>query len=64
MHPWSSQRWRRELPAALTARIDRVCVFADGGVDAEVRRACREFVDWLKRRYAFPLPLRIYLRDR
>lgn len=64
MHPWSSQRWRRELPAALTARIDRVCVFADGGVDAEVRRACREFVGWLKCRYAFPLPLRIYLRDR
>ena len=33
-------------------------------MDAEVRRARQKFVEWLKGQYVFPLPLRVYLRDR
>ena len=64
MNPWKSERWQRHIPADALGRRDRVFVFADHGVNAEVKRACREFVEWLKGRYVFPLPLRVYLRDR
>ena len=64
MEPWKSERWQRHIPADALGRRDRVFVFADHGVNAEVKRACREFVEWLKGQYVFPLPLRVYLRDR
>ena len=63
MNPWKSERWQRNIPADALGRCNRVFVFADHGVNAEVKRACREFVEWLKGRYVFPLPLRVYLRE-
>ena len=64
MNPWKSERWQRNIPADALGRGNRVFVFADHGVNAEVKRACREVVEWLKGQYVFPLPLRVYLRDR
>ena len=64
MNPWKSERWQRNIPADALGHGNRVFVFADHGVNAEVKRACREFVEWLKGQYVFPLPLRVYLRDR
>ena len=64
MNPWKSERWQRNIAADALGRCNRVFVFADHGVNAEVKRACREFVEWLKGQYVFPLPLRVYLRDR
>ena len=63
MNPWKSERWQRNIPADALGHGNRVFVFADHGVNAEVKRACREFVEWLKGQYVFPLPLRVYLRD-
>lgn len=64
MNPWKRERWQRNISADALGRGNRVFVFADHGVNAEVKRACREFVEWLKGRYVFLLPLRVYLRDR
>ena len=41
MNPWKSERWQRNIPADALGRCNRVFVFADHGVNAEVKRACR-----------------------
>ena len=48
MNPWKSERWQRNIPADALGHGNRVFVFADHGVNAEVRRARQKFVEWLK----------------
>lgn len=34
----------------------------DSGVDDEVKRACKEFISWLRLQYAFPKRVRLYIK--
>ena len=52
------------LPAAWTVPAGRACTFADGSVEAEGKRACRAFANWLQQQYVPPLLLCIGLRNR
>lgn len=36
----------------------------DPGTDPEVRRACKEFVQWMRSYYIFPMRVPIYLKNR
>ena len=36
----------------------------DNGVDPEVVRACKEFVQWLRSQYEFPMRVPIYFKNR
>ncbi len=34
----------------------------DSGVDDEVKRACKEFISWLRLQYVFPKRVRLYIK--
>ncbi len=43
--------------------VNKIKISFDSGVDSEVKRACREFVNWIKKEYFFPKCIRIYFKD-
>lgn len=45
------------------AGMGRILLRFEDGVEPEFRELCRLFVRWLRRRYAFPVSLHIYVKD-
>jgi hypothetical protein len=60
MNVWMNQSWEKRLDIKGTRAGLRV-VF-DSGVDAEVRRACKEFCHWLRGEFPFPVRVPVYVK--
>lgn len=58
---WSEAFWRDHI----TEKEHRcgIRVRFDNGVNNEVRRACKEFICWLRRDYCFPIRVPIYFKS-
>ncbi len=63
MKIWTMEKWKRKLPASLARAQSRVDVYADKGVEAELEKACAQFIDWLRHEYRFPIPICVYLKN-
>lgn len=61
MNVWTAEGWKRTYKDRCVRKGLRVK--SDGGVDDEVKRACKEFCKWLRREYDFPIRIPIYLKS-
>lgn len=63
MNIWNKTAWKVFYGDEIKRRGLRVRF--DSGVDDEVKRACKDFISWLRLRYVFPKRIRLYIkRDR
>lgn len=62
MHLWTLTRWQQYYDCNCQSRRMGVRLKSDAMVDPEVKRACREFLVWLRRQYVFPIRVPIYLK--
>ncbi len=56
---WECQDWTQYIPKDCRTRLR---LRFDKGVDEEVKRACKEFVNWLREYYEFPMRVPIYFK--
>lgn len=54
--------WERHERARNTG-TGRILLRFDHGVEPEFRELCLHFIRWLRRKYAFPVSLHIYVKD-
>ena len=62
MHIWRIDKWKKyyegiNVRSGLWLRFDRE-------VDPEVKRACKEFCCWLRKKYYFPVRVPVYIRNK
>ncbi len=61
MNIWESSKWKNILD---TENIrSGVRLKFDNQVDPEVRRSCKEFVNWLRKQFCFPLRVPVYIKS-
>ena len=61
MEIWKQTKWKsyyHNRPHRSGLRIDY-----EKNVDFEVKRACKEFVLWLRKEYVFPMRVRVYVKE-
>lgn len=63
MHIWTIEKWKKEIPMSIVQSQSRVIVYADKGIDNDLKTACVQFTEWLKQEYFFPIPICIYLKN-
>ena len=61
MHIWTIEKWRKfydsqDIRHGLRLRFDQ-------DVDNEVKRACKEFCQWMRSEYYFPIRVSVYLKS-
>lgn len=61
MDIWKCNNWQKiyenyEIRSGLRLKFDK-------NVDSEVRRACKEFCEWLRLEYKFPMRIPIYVKS-
>lgn len=61
MNIWASDNWKnildvRNIRSGVRLRFDN-------HVDPEVRRSCKEFLNWLRKQYYFPLRVPVYIKS-
>lgn len=61
MHIWEINRWENVFRNYRTRKGLRLRF--DTEVDPEVKRACKEYINWLKSSYDFPIKVRFYFRS-
>lgn len=62
MNVWQSQKWKdyyTNMHHRTGIKIDY-----EVGVDLEVKRACKEFITWIRKNYIFPKRIRVYVKER
>lgn len=57
---WQCDNWSAYIEKGCRSGI-RIC--ADNDVNSEVKRACKEFIKWLRSQYYFPMRVPIYLKN-
>ena len=57
---WVSDNWDKYVPSDSRTGIR---LRFDKNVDPEVRRACKQFVNWLREQYCFPVRVPIYFKS-
>lgn len=61
MNIWESSNWKNILD---TENIrSGIRLKFDNRVNPEVRRSCKEFVNWLREQYYFPLRVPVYIKS-
>lgn len=58
---WECKDWSKYID---TNRRTGIRQRFDSGVDKEVRRACKEYIAWLRTQYDFPVRVPIYFKER
>ena len=56
---WECDDWSKYIPSGSRKGLR---LRFDSGVDCEVRRACKDFVAWLRTLYEFPIRIPIYFK--
>jgi len=62
MHIWTINKWEKFYDVTKKGYRTGVRLKFDKNVDDEVRRACKEFVAWLRTMYFFPIRVPIYIK--
>ena len=61
MHVWTLIKWEKTyVNSGVRTGLRLRC---DKDVDPEVKRACKEFCNWLRENYYFPIRVPIYLKS-
>jgi len=60
MHIWTIEQWKKYYE--LTYHRSGIRLRFDKFVDHEVKRACKEFVFWIRKEYFFPIRVPIYIK--
>lgn len=61
MNIWACDNWKNILDVGNIRSGIRLRF--DNHVDAEVRRACKEFLNWLRKQYYFPIRVPVYIKS-
>lgn len=61
MHIWTIDKWKKHYYDGNVRRGMRLKF--DNGIDGEVRRSCKDFCQWLRTRYYFPIRVPIYIKN-
>lgn len=59
---WETDEWKKYYDLEKIRSGVRLCF--DVGIDPEVRRACKEFCVWMRKKYFFPVRVPIYVKNR
>lgn len=62
MDIWKIKKWQEYYSKCYHRSGLRVDY--DKTVDPNVKRACKEFISWLRSNYEFPMRIRIYVKDK
>ena len=63
MHIWTEDKWKKFYDLSDLHHRTGVRLRFDKSVDPEVKRACKEFVSWLRKQYFFPIRVPIYIKS-
>ena len=62
MHIWTIERWKRYASPELITPKSRIQLHCDKNTNEDLKLACRHFIQWVKKKYYFPIPLCINLK--
>ena len=62
MHIWTMEKWTKLYNISDPKHRTGVRLKFEKKVDPEVRRACKEFLSWLRKEYFFPIRVPIYIK--
>ncbi len=60
---WTMERWKKVPSINNKNRRHGLRLRIDRDVDPVVRRACKDFAQWLRSEYAFPVRVRVYVKS-
>ena len=63
-HIWTIENWEKNLEINRNGRRRGLRLRFDKGVDPEVHRACKEFADFIRKEYFFPVRVPVYLKNK
>ena len=63
MHIWTIEKWKKFYDSTYPGHRTGVRLRFDREVDPEVRRACKEFLMWLRKEYFFPIRVPTYIKN-
>lgn len=62
MHIWTINKWEKFYDLSNPNHRIGARLKFDKDVDPEVKRACKEFLSWLRKEYFFPIRVPIYIK--
>jgi len=62
MHIWTIRKWEKNYYVSNLEHRTGVRLKFDKEVDPEVKRACKEFLAWIRTEYYFPIRVPIYVK--
>ena len=62
MHIWTLDKWEKFYNISDSKHRTGARLKFDKDVDPEVKRACKEFLIWLRKEYFFPIRVPIYVK--
>ena len=62
MHIWKLEKWKKHYDLSNPRHRTGARLRFDKHVDPEVKRACKEFLNWLRKQYFFPIRVPIYVK--
>ena len=63
MHIWTLENWKKHYNLNDAKHRIGVRIKFDNNVDIEIKRACKEFMSWLRKEYFFPIRIPIYIKS-
>ena len=62
MHIWTIEKWKKYYELSNPNHRSGTRLRLDRAVNPDVKRACKEFVSWLRKEYFFPIRVPIYIK--
>jgi len=62
MHIWTIDNWKSNYDLTDINHRTGVRLKCEKNVDIEVKRACKEFLSWLRKKYFFPIRVPVYIK--
>lgn len=62
-HIWTLENWEKNINLEQTGHRTGLRLRIDKCVDIEVRRSCKEFAQFLRRNYFFPIRINVYIKN-
>ena len=62
MHIWTIKKWVKHLDYYASNYRKGLRLRIDKDVDPEVKRACKEFCQWIRSEYYFPVRVPVYIK--